>query len=89
MARPKKSKEEKQKQVIRSLLSEIADSYILIAILPTSEIAVLERTENIVHSIALETILERLLDAKERERELREMGGDLLGGESESDENNL
>jgi len=81
MAKPRKTKAERQNEVIRTVLSEIADSYIFIGILPESSIVVLERSKDLVQSITLDTILERLNRLKETKDELREIGGDLLGND--------
>ena len=86
MGKPKKTKTERQNDIIKSMLSEIADSYLLIAILPDAQISILERSLNPVHAITLDTLLERVLEAKERQNELRETGGLF---EEDDDKNNL
>lgn len=74
MAKNKKTPEEKQKDVIKLMLSEISSSYIFISILPNNNIVILEASESLPYTITLDTLLERLYKAKERERMMSETG---------------
>lgn len=76
----RKTQIQRQKEVCKTMLSEMFNSYIVLGITPDAQIFVLERSETLPDAIALNSLLEGLNRLKNGDV-YEPDGNDLLGEE--------